>query len=113
MKNKSQRWVSIFFAGCVLAGSFVFSGCVQVVDEPLYIPAVAASRGSNGVVTVSWPSRVGYRYRLFARKSGEKSELTESYGKTFMGTGENIEITFPLSLNQPIPLFSVMPEKIN
>ncbi|MBN2704738.1 MAG: hypothetical protein JXR23_11060 [Pontiellaceae bacterium] len=113
MKTKSRRWVSVVFSGCIFAGVLAFSGCVRTVIEPMYIPTVSASRGKDGIVTVSWPSRVGYRYRLFVTTpNGEKGPV-ERYGETFTGTGENIEISFVTNPNEPLRVYSVMPEKID
>ncbi|NLX26602.1 MAG: hypothetical protein GXY61_11720 [Lentisphaerae bacterium] len=113
MKIKNRHWISIAFSGCVFAGVLVFSGCVRTVIEPMYIPIVSASRGRDGIVTVSWPSRVGYRYRLFAANSHGEKEPVEKYGEIFTGTGENIEISFFTNPNEPLPVYSVMPEKMD
>ncbi|MBN2685203.1 MAG: hypothetical protein JXR40_07975 [Pontiellaceae bacterium] len=113
MKIKNRRWFSVVFSGCVFVGAIIFSGCIREVIEPMYIPTVSASRGRDGIATVSWPSRVGYRYRLFVTTPNGQKGPVEKYGETFMGTGQNIEISFATNPNEPLPVYSVMPEKLD
>jgi len=88
------------------------SGCVSKKIEPEDIPRVATSQNSSGVVTLSWESKKGYRYRLLIRdmKSGEWRPVAGS--KVYEGTGETITVQDQQNPNKPLPWYSVRPEKM-
>jgi len=100
-------------AAAVLLGVMLCSsGCVSKNIEPEDIPRVATSQNSAGVVTLSWDSKKGYRYRLLIRdmKSGEWKPVAGS--KVYEGTGETITVQDQQNPNKPLPWYSVRPEKI-
>ncbi len=83
------------------------TGCVSETIEPEYIPNVSAVQNSQGLVTISWPSRVGYNYRLVAR---QKSNVTFDK-RVYPGTGEEIVVQFKRDPRKPLPDYTVQPEK--
>ena len=98
---------NITFVITVLAGMSL-TACVSQKIEPEYIPKVATSQNYKGVVSISWPSRKGYNYRLGVRDKGKVDFDT----KTYKGTGEDIVVQFKLNPEIPLPDYVVKPEKI-
>ena len=110
MTNKYLGGFRCAWAGAVFLGAvFLLSGCVSEPVEPMYIPKLAVAQSSNGTVVISWPSKVGYRYRLFACKENGKAV---AYEKPFIGTGDIIEFKFAWKSDRPLPMYSILPEKI-
>lgn len=98
---------------CVLASvlsgiSLLGFGCVEKKIDPAYIPKVATTQNNEGVITISWPSRKGYNYRLCAR---EKEQLIVDQ-KVYKGTGDTIYVEFKRDPEKPLPDYSVIPEKL-
>lgn len=93
-------------------GLLCSTGCVSKTIEPADIPRVATSRNSAGVVTLSWESKKGYHYRLMIRdmQTGKWSPVAGS--NVYEGTGETITVQDRQNPNQPLPWYSVSPEKI-
>ena len=46
-------------------GLLLLSGCVSKPVDREYTPVLIVSENSDGAVTLSWESMVGYRYRLY------------------------------------------------
>lgn len=101
-----KSWNALF---AILATGGLLAGCVHKEYEPAYIPNVAATQNNEGLVTISWPSREGYNYRLVARTEGKV--IMDS--KVYRGTGEDIVIQFMRDRSKPLPDYSVKPEKIS
>ncbi len=96
-----------FLAVLLASASLTLAGCVSKTIEPMYIPNVAASQNHDGLVTISWPSRTGYNYRLVARDQG-KTILDK---KVYRGTGQTITVQFMRKSDRPLPNYTVKPEK--
>ena len=68
----------------------LLSGCGSKPPEEKHSPVLMISQNSDGEVTLSWESVVGYRYRLYQMDRGD-TEWTP-FGRTFDGTGERITL---------------------
>jgi hypothetical protein len=92
-------------------GLLCSTGCVSKEIEPADIPRVSTSQNSKGIVTLSWASKKGYTYRLLMRdmKTGEWKPVAGS--DVFEGTGETITVQDQQNPNNPLPWYSVRPEK--
>ena len=71
-------------------GFLLISGCVSQPVEKEYTPILMIAQNSDGAVTLSWESVVGYRYRLYLMDKGD-TEWTP-FGHAFDGTGELISL---------------------
>lgn len=95
----------------LLAGIMLtVSGCVSKRIDQGYVP-VATTQNSEGLVTLSWPSRKGYNYRLVARDY-QKHEMAVSK-KVYPGTGGTITIQFKRDPKEALPDYSARPEKVS
>jgi hypothetical protein len=102
--QKLEYWFSPFAAVMLLMSG----GCVSQKIEPEYIPRVSTTQNNQGMVTISWPSRVGYTYRLSAEDQGQ----VHVDRKEYMGTGDVIEVEFMRDPSKRLPDYRVIPEKI-
>ena len=84
------------------------AGCVSQKIEPAYIPRVSTAQNNQGMVTISWPSRIGYTYRLSAEDQGQVYVDRKEY----IGTGEDIVVEFMRDPSKKLPDYRVIPEKI-
>lgn len=100
--------VAVFLLGVELLCS---TGCVSKKIEPADIPRVSSSQNSAGIVTLSWASKIGYKYRLMSRdmNTGEWTPVAGS--DLYVGTGETITVQDQQNPNKPLPWYSVRPEK--
>ena len=91
---------------------FCGPGCVSKKVEPADIPTVSTSRNSKGVVTLSWESKLGFKYHLLIRdmNTGEWTPVAGS--GVYEGTGETITVQDKQNPKKPLPWYSVRPEKI-
>lgn len=71
-------------------GLLLLSGCVSQPVDREYTPVLIVSENSDGAVTLSWESMVGYRYRLYLLDCGD-TEWTP-FGHSIDGTGELISL---------------------
>lgn len=96
----------------LVVGLLCSTGCVSEMIEPADIPRVSTSRNSKGIVTLSWASKPGYRYRLLVRdmKTGEWKPVAGL--DLYEGTGDTITVQDRQNPNTPLPWYSVRPEKI-
>jgi hypothetical protein len=101
--------VAVVLLGVGLLSS---TGCVSKKIEPADIPRVTTARNNAGIVTLSWESKKGYNYRLMIRNmnTGEWSPVKDS--EVYKGTGETITVQERQNPNEPLPWYSVRPEKI-
>ena len=101
--------IAVVFLG---VGLMCSTGCVSKKIEPADIPRVASSQNGKGVVTLSWESKIGYRYRLMIRdmKTGEWKPVAAS--DVYEGTGEITTVQDQQNPNKPLPWYSARPEKI-
>jgi len=88
--------------------ALALTSCVSRKIEPAYIPKIATSQNYEGMITISWPSRKGYDYRLAVR---DKGKLIYD-NKVYKGTGETIVVQFKRDPGKPMPDYAVVPEKI-
>ena len=101
--------VAAFLLG---VGLLCSTGCVSKKIEPADIPRVSSSQNSKGIVSLSWESKIGYKYRLLIRdmKTGEWTPVAGS--DVYEGTGETITVQDQQNPNKPMPWYSVRPEKV-
>lgn len=91
MVNASGKMFHGFVCMMVAAASVVLIvGCVSKPVEKKHTPTLMTAQNSDGEVTLSWDSVVGYRYRLYLMDRGD-TEWTP-FGNTFDGTGERITL---------------------
>ena len=93
-------------------GLWCSAGCVSKKIQPADIPRVSSSQNSQGIVTLTWESKIGYRYRLMIRdmKTGQWTPVEGS--EVYEGTGDTITVQDRQNPNKPLPWYSVRPEKI-
>lgn len=118
MKKIQNKWVAVLSG--ILMGT-VLGGCATTTTESTseqrvdaeveYLPRISVAQSSNGRVSISWPSKRGYRYKLFAYRN--ENEDPEYYGTAQIGTGEPIEVSFMWNPDKPLPSYYVLPEKIS
>ncbi len=107
--GRASYGVAVFLLG---VGLLCSTGCVSKKIEPADIPRVSSSQNSAGIVTLSWDSKIGYKYRLLIRdmKTGEWKPVAGS--DLYVGTGETITVQDQQNPNKPLSWYSVRPEKI-
>jgi len=104
-----RHTVSKTMLGAALAGICIaVCGCVSETIEPEYIPRVTVTQNVQGVVSISWPSRIGYTYQLVAEDQGKVYEDQKRY----TGTGDIIVVEFKRDPTKPLPDYRVQPQKI-
>lgn len=96
-------------AAAVTGFSLLGAGCVEKNIEPAYIPKVSSTQNNEGVVSISWPSRKGYNYRLSAQDETGKLIVDK---KVYKGTGDIIDVEFKRDPQKPLPDYRVIPEKL-
>lgn len=94
--------------GIVLLGAV---GCVTKTIEPEYIPRVSTAMSSDGTVSLSWPSRDGYDYRIYILNPETRAWVPLKGVDVIRGTGEVITIQDRQNPRKPLPWYSVRPEK--
>lgn len=94
----------------VFAMILLVTGCVSKVIDAPSVP-VATTQNSEGVVTLSWESKVGYGYHLVARDMASRKMVIDS--KLYRGTGKVITVQFKRDPNKPLPEYSARPEKLS
>ena len=93
----------------LVAAMVLMAGCVsKVVDAPP-VP-VATTQNSEGITTLTWPSKVGYGYRLVARDLENRAIGIGS--KLYIGTGEIITVQVKRDPDKNLPVYSARPEKL-
>ena len=90
-----------------VVGSLLLAGCVSEEIQPEYIPRVSTSQNAKGMVTLSWPSRVGYTYWIYVRN--EQTQIWEPLkgAKVYVGTGDMISVEDQQTPGKPLPWYSV------
>ena len=111
MKMNKRNMIVKVLAGTLLTGLLALSsGCVseETILEPEHAPKISIVKCGNRV-SISWPSEVGYRYGLFAYTTDEKIIRCD---KSFVGTGDIIEFSFPWTSDRPLPEYNLVFERI-
>ena len=94
-------------------GLLMSSGCVSKSIDPADIPRVSTSQNSSGLVTLSWESKVGYEYRLLVRDMNTGKWSPVAGADVYKGTGETITVQDQQNPRNPLPWYSVKPERIS
>lgn len=100
-----------FFSVMFLVGTLAGFGCVRTTFEPEYTPRVSSAQNSDGLITLSWESRVGYDYVLLAKDANSTTWNPVKGASVFHGTGKTITVTDKRNPRQPLPWYSVRAEK--
>ncbi len=81
------------------------TGCMSSESTGKAVQSVrcSISQNSTGLVTISWPSEVGYNYRLVAFAKGK----TQVGDQVYRGTGDTIAVQFRLDPSLPLPEYRV------
>lgn len=109
MVNKRLKvFVPALLAGVLIA----VSGCVSKKIEPEYIPRVATSDNGKGTVTLSWKTRVGYKYQIYVRDDSANLWVPLKNGKIYRGSGKTISVEIRHNTRKPLPWYSVRARKI-
>jgi len=98
-------------AAGMAVGLVLSAGCVRQTIEPEYHPRVSTSQNSDGLVTLSWETRVGYDYSLFVVNPETREWQPLKGSKVYPGTGESITVTDRRNPRQPLPWYSVRAQK--
>lgn len=89
----------------------LLSGCVRQTVLPEYSPRVTTAQNSDGMVTLSWLSRVGYTYTIHIRHAASGPWEPLRNAPVVRGTGKVITITDKRHPRAPLPWYTVRAEK--
>ena len=103
--------MKVLYRAVVLCAWMVCAGCVSQIIEPEHIPRVTTSQTSDGVVTLSWKSDVGYNYKIYIMSPDDRQWRPLKGVAMFRGTGDLISIQDQRNLRAPLPWYSVRAEK--
>jgi hypothetical protein len=84
----------------------LLGGCMsasETTSEADQSVKCSISQNSTGLVTISWPSEVGYNYRMVAFCKTK----TQIGDRVYRGTGDTITVQFRLDPSLPLPEYRV------
>jgi hypothetical protein len=85
----------------------VGSGCVSKKVEPEHQPRLGISQTSDGWVTISLESEVGYKYQILYEDPVDRMWKPLKGCESISGTGDAIEIKKRFNSRKPLPPFTV------
>jgi hypothetical protein len=95
----------------LLIGLLSTAGCVSERIEPEHSPRVTTAQNSEGLVTLSWKSELGYDYRIFFLNADTRQWHQMPGSKVYRGTGDVITIQDRRNPRLPLPWYSVRADK--
>lgn len=111
MMYNPEKTMKPAFLFLLMISILVSAGCVRETIEPEYSPRVTTSQNSDGLVTVSWESDLGYDYILQAMDPDVRQWIPVKGGKRYRGTGEVITVQDKRDPRKPLPWYSARAEK--
>ncbi|VGO15645.1 hypothetical protein PDESU_04230 [Pontiella desulfatans] len=89
------------------AGLLVSVGCVSKKVEPEHKPKLGISQSTDGILTMSLDTEVGYKYSILYLDPKEKRWKMMKGCESIMGTGKTIEIQKRVNPRKPVPALTV------
>jgi hypothetical protein len=96
----------------LFAAVLALSGCVSKEILPEHSPRLTTAQNSDGLVSMSWKSEVGYKYWIYVMDPADHVWSPLKGVDAFRGTGEIITFRDKRNPRLPLPWYSLRSEKL-